>query len=129
MYVDIHERQRQRKPVYELQTFYGRLDHIFLLKFQDHATRRALELSATDLDTDVIILAAIQTCNLGPDDPNLRGLDIHFYSTQGALHIVDVNSVQCLVGRVKDSERGWAIIDRSGSLARAVKDTTGSEDT
>lgn len=124
MYVDTHERQRQRKPVYKLQTFYGQLNHIFLLKFQDHRARCALELPATELDTDVIILAAIRTCNLGPDDPNLHGLDVHFYSSQGALHIVDVNSVQCLVGRVKDSERGWAIIDQSGSLARVIQDTS-----
>lgn len=123
MYVDIYERHRRRKPVYKLQTFYGQLSYIFLLKFQDHAVRHALELSASELDTDVIILAAIRTCTLCPADPNLSRLDIHFYSTLGAMHIIDINSVQCLVGRVKDSETGWALIDRSGSLARAVKDT------
>jgi len=32
---------------------------------------------------------------------------------------VDVSSIQCLVGRVKDGNQ-WAIVDRSGSLARAA---------
>lgn len=123
MYVDIYERQYNRKPAYKLQTFYGQLNHIFLLKFQDPAACHMLELS-NELDTGVLILAAVRTCALGPNDPNLHGLDIHFYSTLGALHIVDVNSIQCLIGRVRDSDRGWAIIDRSGSLARAVNDTS-----
>jgi hypothetical protein len=127
MYVDIHERHRRRQPVYELQTFYGQLNYIFLLKFQDSAARHALELTASELDTDVMILAAIRTCILTPTDPNLEGLDIHFYSKLGALHIVDVNSIQCLVGRVKDSDKDWAIIDRSGSLARAVNEEVDSQ--
>ncbi|KAF8160546.1 hypothetical protein K438DRAFT_1619176, partial [Mycena galopus ATCC 62051] len=62
---------------------------------------------------------AIRNCVLDKDDPKLEPLDIHFYSRLGALEVIDVTSVQFLVGRVKDS-REWAIIDRSGSLARAI---------
>ena len=124
MYVDLHKRHARRKPAYKLETFYGQLSHIFLLKFQDPVARQALKLSASELEEDVIILAAIRTCTLLPNDPTLNGLDIHFYSGLGAMHLIDINSVQCLVGRVKDCGRGWALIDRSGPLARAVSDTS-----
>lgn len=49
----------------------------------------------------------------------LAGLDIHFYSRTGALDVIDITSVQSLIGRVKDTNDDWAIIDRSGALARA----------
>ena len=68
-----------------------------------------------------MILAAIRTCIL--EDSNtllVEALDIHDYTKEGALHVVDVTSVQCLVARVKDEMR-WSILDRSGSLARAVE--------
>lgn len=35
-----------------------------------------------------------------------------------APRVVDVNTVMCLVGRIKDRGR-WAIVDRSGDMARA----------
>ncbi|KAF9474439.1 hypothetical protein BDN70DRAFT_815708 [Pholiota conissans] len=128
MLVDVNERHRQQETILDLQTFYGQLQNIILLKFQDPTARRALGLTANALDIDVLIFAAIRTCNLGPNDPNLRGLDVHFYSTLGALQIVDLNCVQCLVARVKDVDQGWAIIDRSGSLVRAVVDDDDDDD-
>ena len=35
-----------------------------------------------------------------------------------ALRAVDMNTMMCLVGRIKDRGR-WAIVDRSGDMARA----------
>jgi hypothetical protein len=64
-------------------------------------------------------MAAIRTCVLDDIDPLLQGLDIRHYSSEGALHVVDITSVQCLVGRIRDRNK-WAIIDRSGTLARAM---------
>lgn len=113
MLVDIHARRKRQAPKFVLQTFYGQLQHIFVVKFRD-ACR---DLGLTEPTT--IILAAIRNCVLEPDEPALQGLDIHFYSKTGSLDIVDILNVQSLVGRVKDGQR-WAIIDRSGSLARAV---------
>ena len=44
---------------------------------------------------------------------------MHYFKTHGRTEVVDITTVQCLVGRVKD--RGtWTIIDRSGNLARAT---------
>lgn len=58
-------------------------------------------------------MAAIQTCIL--DDANtipVEVLDIHNYMKQGALHMVDVTSIQCLVACVKDDIQG-SILDWS----------------
>ncbi|KAJ3501992.1 hypothetical protein NLJ89_g9087 [Agrocybe chaxingu] len=118
VFVDIHERHKRRKPKYELQTFYGELQHIFLAKFEEDSACRLLGLP--NEEKDVIILAEIKSCVLDAEDSNLDSLDIHFYSKSGPTHIVDIKAVQCLVGRVRDGDRGWALIDRSGSLARAI---------
>ena len=116
MYVDIHARQRHRKPEYHLETFYGQLEHIFLIKFSDQTATEELGIGL-----DTVMLAAVRNCVLEADDPNFRGLDIHFYTMMGALHFIDIQSIQCLVGRVADGNT-WGIVDRSGSLARAIAD-------
>jgi hypothetical protein len=111
MLVDIYARQRRRNPQFVLQTFYRQLQHLFTIHFN---------MACSDLDMDgptTIILAAIRTCVL--DDNEFNGLDIHHYSREGSLHFLDIKGVQCLVGRVRDGNR-WAIVDRSGSLARAI---------
>jgi len=46
-------------------------------------------------------------------------LPVPYYLRTGSLHPVDIKSIQCVVGRVKDQER-WGLIDRSGPLAHAV---------
>ncbi|KAF9471531.1 hypothetical protein BDN70DRAFT_901283 [Pholiota conissans] len=102
MYVDENEQHPQREMCLHLQTFYGQLENIFLLKFQDLNARRALKLDAA-ADTDVIILAAVRMCNIAPPDPDLRGLDIHFYSNMGALHMIDALCLQCIVGESREA--------------------------
>ena len=62
-----------------------------------------------------VVLAAIRQCEVSSTH---RKLDIHYYTRAGPIDVVDISTVQALVGRVKDIER-WAIVDRSGSLARA----------
>jgi hypothetical protein len=64
-------------------------------------------------------LAVIRTCVIDNTDPQLLGLDIRFTSNEGALDVVDITNLQCLVGRIRDRDK-WAIIDRSGNLARAL---------
>jgi hypothetical protein len=114
MLVDRFARQKRRKPKFELQTFFGQLQHLFVINFSA-ATGHELNLDGDDM---TVILAAIRTCDID-NDAGPADLDIHYYSRTAALHFVDVTNIQCLVGRVKDGSR-WAIIDRSGSLARAV---------
>jgi hypothetical protein len=95
--------QHSRKPVvFESRVFFGQLQHIFVIKV--HASP-VLKLE----ETRILILAAIRTC---ANPRKNRENDIYYYSREGALEVVDLNCIQCLVGRVKDGKE-WAIIDRS----------------
>jgi len=54
------------------------------------------------------------------DFPNAHGmLPIPFYLQTGALDLVDIKCIQCVVGRIEDWGR-WGLVDRSGPLAHAV---------
>ncbi|KAK0470469.1 uncharacterized protein EV420DRAFT_1616583 [Desarmillaria tabescens] len=65
------------------------------------------------------IMASIRSCKC-IESEKIDGLDIHFYTALGQQHVTDITTVQCLVGRVPCGQTKWAIMDRSGSLARAV---------
>ncbi|KAF7336408.1 hypothetical protein MSAN_02294800 [Mycena sanguinolenta] len=112
MLVDQNTRYRNRPENFKLETFYGQLTHIYRVHLPDACPSLHTEGPTT------YILAAIRSCTLKPDDKELAGLDIHFYSSHGSLDVVDITTVQSLVGRVKRTDT-WAIIDRSGALARA----------
>lgn len=116
--VDIYARQRRAKPVYRVETSYGQLQHILYIELPASAFE---DMNISDPKDAILILTAIRSCTTEPDDPRLHGLDIHFYSTTGTLDIVDMVNVQCLVGRVKDAGTQWAVIDRSGPLARYLR--------
>lgn len=114
MLVDKFAHLRNTPAKYELKTFYGQLTHIYRVHFPGACPALDIEEPTT------YILAAIRTCVMAPDDPRLHGIDVHFYSRYGALDVIDITSVQSLVGRVKTTGGEWAIIDRSGSLSRAI---------
>ena len=101
---------------YRSKTFYGRLEHIYTVTFAEGC--QGLQI----LHPTTYIIACIHRCRIRRDDPQLSRLDIHLYKDGDETHInvTDITSVQCLVGRVRDGSDGWAIIDRSGTLARAV---------
>ncbi|KAI9435658.1 hypothetical protein BJY52DRAFT_1422103 [Lactarius psammicola] len=123
MLVDRFAHMRRRKPKLELQTSYGQLEHLYLITFACSDTRVDPQKP--------IILAAIRNCKIkDPGPTDLEGLDIHLYNATGSLNLIDITSVQVLVGRVEYSVDGggWAIIDRSGSLARAEWDPTGDDE-
>ncbi|KAF7964582.1 hypothetical protein HWV62_5467 [Athelia sp. TMB] len=113
MYEDKQERYRNRPEQQELHTFYGRLDHLFVIRF-DHTARE--HIAFEDDEPLTIFLAAVRSCRITETHPSL---DIHYYTKLGGIHVVDVTSIQSLVGRVRDIDR-WAIIDRSGLLAQAI---------
>ncbi|KAJ6561862.1 hypothetical protein B0H19DRAFT_943186, partial [Mycena capillaripes] len=113
MLVDKNEKYKNKSVELELQSFFGQLTHIYRIHLPDPSPELQTKKPTT------YILAAIRSCVLKPDDRELADLDIHYYTNQGALDVVDITTVQALVGRVKDSAKSWAIIDRSGDLARA----------
>jgi hypothetical protein len=86
---------------------------LLVVVFKSH---RILEIEPI---LETIILAAISECKITAHND----LDMHYYRDEGALQVVDISTVQCLVGRIKTTNgRDWAIIDRSGSLARPYYD-------
>ena len=109
MFIDINQRSRNRAQEMQLETFFGQLQHLFVIRLPP-----SHELGLLTATTH--LLAAIRNCVTKP----IGSLDMHHYSQMGRLDVVDITCVQCLVGRVKDAT-GWVVIDRSGSLARAVE--------
>jgi hypothetical protein len=101
---------------YGPKTFYGQLEHIYTITFSEGCP--GLQIS----HPETYILACIHQCKIKTEDQQLARLDIHLYKEGDDTHldVTDITTVQCLVGRVRDGSNGWAIIDRSGILARAV---------
>lgn len=95
--------------VNELHSFFGQLMYVVVLHFP---ACQALQLH----EPTTIALAAIRSC---PILKSHKDLDIHYYTKEGSIDVLDLTCVQCVVGRVKDGH-GWAIIDRSGSLSRTI---------
>jgi hypothetical protein len=119
VYVDTHARQRNRAPALAPRTFYGQLRHIYLIKLQNTA---AIQIRKPKIYLPVdhsILLVAVGTCEVTAMDDRL---DLHLYSRlRQASDIVDATALQCVVGRVPDGSRdGYGIVDRSGTLARAL---------
>ena len=76
-----------------------------------------MELSAIpalNIPRTTLLLAAVQSCVVEERHPSL---DICYFSRYGALDVIDIDCVRCLVGRIYDRNR-WAVIDRSGTLDR-----------
>ena len=109
MLVDKNARYPRRAIILEPCVFFGQLQHIFVIKL---GPSPALNLT----QKTSLILAAIRAC-ANPQMKSDNG--IYYYSREGPLEVVDVNCVQCLVGRVKDGNE-WAIVDRSEGHARSV---------
>jgi hypothetical protein len=112
--VDIHETRRRHAPEYEAQTFYGQLQHVYSIRVNPSnclGIRRA----------ETVVLAVILKCPVESDDPN--GLDIHYHSQASGMDAVDMDTVQCMVGRVWSKVmKQWAVIDCSSRLARVQWD-------
>ncbi|KAH9928241.1 hypothetical protein B0H21DRAFT_700388, partial [Amylocystis lapponica] len=107
--VDKNAHVRNRPVILEPRTFYGQLQQILVIELS------AIPSSAHST-SKTFILALIQVCNVKED---MCTLDIHYYSQMGRLEVVNVTTIQCVIGRVSDRNR-WAVIDRSGLLSCAV---------
>ena len=97
----------------ETVTYYGKLEHITITLPPGHEN-----LQSSGPANSIVALAHM--CILKEDDPQLASLDIHFFSKERqSFDVIDITSVQCLVGRVKTGN-SWAIIDQSGKSAQPV---------
>ncbi|KAJ7575263.1 hypothetical protein C8J56DRAFT_801640 [Mycena floridula] len=113
MLVDRNARKRHAVPDFQPETFYGQLQHIYLVKFTEPCASLALT------GHTAIIIAAMCSCKLDKSI-DIPKLDFHFYSGEGQMHVVDITSIQALIGRVKDRDNIWALVDHSGALAWAT---------
>ena len=104
--VDRYARQKRRTPEFELQNFFGQLQCILLIELP--ATPR-LNLAMPTM----IILALIKNVKATLTD------NIYSYKVLGVDEVVDLTTVQCVVGRIWDREE-WAIIDRSDNVTIRV---------
>jgi hypothetical protein len=123
VYVDKYARQRNRapsyEPSYEPHTFYGQLLHIYLIKLKNPVAIQIQKPKINIPADHCIVLVAIGTCEVTTTDEQL---DLHYYSRlKTTPDIVDATALQCVVGRVPDgSKGGYGVVDRSGTLARAL---------
>jgi len=93
--------------VFDRQNFYGQLLRIFVLTLPTN------DILRTNKET-TLCLAAIRSVK--PDSQNMLGMQ--YYKQDGPIEVVDLNCIQCVVGRIQDRGK-WAIIDRSGAFAQA----------
>lgn len=85
-----------------MQNFFGQLNRILLLELPS-AQRLNLDRPTT------VIVALIQEVKA-----TLRN-GIYYYKDFGVDEVVDLGTLQCVVGRIRDRDE-WAIIDRSDNM-------------
>jgi hypothetical protein len=73
------------------------------------------KVALTEIWEDSFIYAAIHQANIS--EPATDHCGINYYQQLGPVVVVDLTSVQCVVGRIRDCNK-WAIVDRSESLAQ-----------
>lgn len=102
-FVDRHAHRMRRTPEFEEQDFFGQLGRILILEIPS-----APKLHLAEPTT--IIVAVIREVKAKLTD------GIYYYKEFGLDEVVDLETVQCVVGRIQDRGR-WALIDRSNSTA------------
>ncbi|KAJ7073621.1 hypothetical protein C8F01DRAFT_971037, partial [Mycena amicta] len=113
MLVDIYANNRNVASKYEPAAFYGQLQHIYLIYLNNADPMAKYGIGRAEC----FIMLEIQECTITSTDERV---DTHNYTNMGSTHAADATVLQCLLGRVPVTERQWTIVDRSGSLARAV---------
>ena len=106
---DIHEKKRNMPPVFKATEYFGQLVSILVVEFPPRIVPSIAQ-------SEMRVLAIVGTKDTETETP----LKIPYYTEPKAAKVraVDMTTLMCLVGRVKDRGR-WAIVDRSGDLARA----------
>ena len=104
--VDRYTHQKRRIPEFKLQNLFGQLQRILVLELP---STLQLKLAMPTM----IILAWIKNVKATLMD------NIYYYKGSGVDEVVDLTTVQCIVGRIQDRDE-WAIIDRSDNVAIQV---------
>lgn len=106
---DKYEHIPSRKPEFVPTEYFGQLCKILVAELP-------ARIISSITEPKTVVLAIISPREVTTETP----LRIPYYTETitAAPRAVDMNTVMCLVGRIKDRGR-WAIVDRSGDLARA----------
>jgi hypothetical protein len=91
-------------PEMEVRTHFGELQQIFRIEVP-----RSPQLHLNQ--PQKLFLAAVKDC-----DASFSEDGFWEFKTIGKLTVVDLGTIQCVVGRIYDRGK-WVIIDRSGDLA------------
>ena len=85
-----------------MQNFFGQLNRILLLELPSS--------QRLNLDEPTIVIVAL----IREVKATLRN-GIYYYQNFGGDEVVDLSTLQCVVGRIRDRDE-WAIIDRSNNV-------------
>ncbi|EKM79778.1 hypothetical protein AGABI1DRAFT_91151 [Agaricus bisporus var. burnettii JB137-S8] len=97
--VDKYARYQNRRSEYVKRTFFGQAKRVLVL---DLPTTPQLGLSSPS----TVIYLVVEALKIRVEN------NLIYYSETGPIELVDLDTVQCLVGRVWDRNR-WGIVDRS----------------
>ena len=119
--MDIYAHIKQKKPKFKLHNFFGQPFRIFVIDVPD--SLQAVDnldedeeegTSATgwehvDLCQKQWVYAVIRSVKV----IEMNSFGTNYYEEMGPIEVVDLNMIQCVVGRIHDHGH-WAIIDHSG---------------
>ncbi|KAF9034253.1 hypothetical protein BJ165DRAFT_1512670 [Panaeolus papilionaceus] len=99
--VDIYARQKQRKPKFVYEEYFGQLKRTFAITIPC-SKRLGVKTPTT------VVLALMQELKV-----YLRTNGLYYYKRRGGEELVDMNTVKCVVGRIPCANGEWAVVDRS----------------
>jgi hypothetical protein len=110
--MDRNEHRRNLPEHLRTDESYSELQRILRFELPTSTTLR-LETTTT------FAYGIIQAVKLDVD--NDLGLSLHFYSrTLSHVHAIDIQFIECLVGRIKLEQLQWAVINQTGSVPQAM---------
>ena len=92
----------------EPSQFFGQPQHIPVAHIK--------EIPQTSIKSQSVTLAVIRACIV----EETSSIGTPYFTKMGALDVVDIGTIDCLVGRVSIDGRRFAIIDRSTSIPRSL---------
>lgn len=107
--MDQYAHQPRRRPDFVVKTFFGQVLRFLVVDIPSDDQQ--------DIQHDIFIYAAIREANI--TEPANNHCPINYYKELGRIELVDLNQIQCLVGRIWDRNK-WAIVDRSVSQAKTT---------
>jgi hypothetical protein len=105
--VDRYAHKKRRQPELEMRDFFGRVLQFFVVDIcaaPEHS-----------ISQQSIIFAVVRRLKITRQSEHPLRL-CYFKDDSGRVEIIDLNQIQCLVGRVYDRDE-WSIVDRNRSTA------------